>query len=221
MTLIKCPECGKEISDKADNCPQCGYPVKPRAVNDNTAFSRRAVLNQSLRITKNSFSGFKLFSQDSEHVNLECTHCGKVFMYPREQFRDIDDEGATPLVFLSCPNCRGSFQSSPAKKHVEICKGFSLLSRDSLGAAHIECGACHRDIAISGAAFEKQFNKTTGNHYIFKTELKCSCGNTAKPGQTLSPKPGSKAAVKKGGGVSFWGVVGAILVALPIIMLIG
>lgn len=25
--LIKCPECGKEISDKAENCPNCGYPI--------------------------------------------------------------------------------------------------------------------------------------------------------------------------------------------------
>ena len=27
MALIKCPECGKEISDKAENCPDCGYPL--------------------------------------------------------------------------------------------------------------------------------------------------------------------------------------------------
>ncbi len=27
MALIKCPECGKEISDSAKNCPQCGYPL--------------------------------------------------------------------------------------------------------------------------------------------------------------------------------------------------
>lgn len=27
MSLIKCPECGKEISDKAVTCPQCGYPI--------------------------------------------------------------------------------------------------------------------------------------------------------------------------------------------------
>lgn len=27
MALIKCPECGKEISDKAEKCPNCGYPV--------------------------------------------------------------------------------------------------------------------------------------------------------------------------------------------------
>lgn len=28
MALIKCPECGKEISDKAISCPGCGAPSK-------------------------------------------------------------------------------------------------------------------------------------------------------------------------------------------------
>ena len=27
MALIKCPECGKEISDKAAACPSCGCPI--------------------------------------------------------------------------------------------------------------------------------------------------------------------------------------------------
>ena len=27
MALIKCPECGKEISDKASACIHCGYPL--------------------------------------------------------------------------------------------------------------------------------------------------------------------------------------------------
>ena len=27
MALIKCPECGKEVSDKATSCPQCGFPL--------------------------------------------------------------------------------------------------------------------------------------------------------------------------------------------------
>ena len=27
MALIKCPECGKEISDKAKCCIHCGYPL--------------------------------------------------------------------------------------------------------------------------------------------------------------------------------------------------
>lgn len=27
MALIKCPECGYEVSDKAASCPKCGYPI--------------------------------------------------------------------------------------------------------------------------------------------------------------------------------------------------
>ena len=28
MALIKCPECGKEISDKSENCIHCGFPIQ-------------------------------------------------------------------------------------------------------------------------------------------------------------------------------------------------
>ena len=28
LALIKCPECGKEISDNATNCPNCGYSFR-------------------------------------------------------------------------------------------------------------------------------------------------------------------------------------------------
>lgn len=27
MALIKCPECGQQISDKANVCPNCGHPI--------------------------------------------------------------------------------------------------------------------------------------------------------------------------------------------------
>lgn len=30
MALIKCPECGKEISDQADSCPNCGYSFEEK-----------------------------------------------------------------------------------------------------------------------------------------------------------------------------------------------
>lgn len=31
MALIKCPECGKQISDKASSCPSCGCPIASQA----------------------------------------------------------------------------------------------------------------------------------------------------------------------------------------------
>lgn len=36
MALIKCPECGKEISDKAESCPHCGYPITGNVEAENT-----------------------------------------------------------------------------------------------------------------------------------------------------------------------------------------
>jgi uncharacterized membrane protein YvbJ len=27
MALIRCPECGTEVSDKAEECPKCAYPI--------------------------------------------------------------------------------------------------------------------------------------------------------------------------------------------------
>ena len=27
MALINCPECGTEVSNKADKCPRCAFPI--------------------------------------------------------------------------------------------------------------------------------------------------------------------------------------------------
>lgn len=32
MALISCPECGKQISDKASSCPNCGTPIAEKKV---------------------------------------------------------------------------------------------------------------------------------------------------------------------------------------------
>ena len=40
MALINCPECGREISDKAVSCPNCGYPIN----NSNQADSYTIIL---------------------------------------------------------------------------------------------------------------------------------------------------------------------------------
>ncbi len=33
VSLISCPECGKEISDQSSVCPSCGYPIKSKQAN--------------------------------------------------------------------------------------------------------------------------------------------------------------------------------------------
>jgi len=42
MALMKCPECGGDLSDQAESCPHCGYPVKrgkPRPVTEQSPAS--------------------------------------------------------------------------------------------------------------------------------------------------------------------------------------
>ena len=34
MAIIKCPECGKEISDKAKTCIHCGCPIEDIGITD-------------------------------------------------------------------------------------------------------------------------------------------------------------------------------------------
>lgn len=36
MALINCPECGKEISDKAERCPNCGIRIEPLPISSCT-----------------------------------------------------------------------------------------------------------------------------------------------------------------------------------------
>ena len=36
MALIKCPECGKDISDKSPACIHCGYPLDLMAKSSST-----------------------------------------------------------------------------------------------------------------------------------------------------------------------------------------
>ncbi len=36
MSLINCPECSKEISDRGKSCPHCGYPLAKESVGSPT-----------------------------------------------------------------------------------------------------------------------------------------------------------------------------------------
>lgn len=47
MALIKCPECHKEISDKAISCPNCGCPIN---TDDNKLLNE--IKNQAIELRK-------------------------------------------------------------------------------------------------------------------------------------------------------------------------
>lgn len=47
MALIKCPECGKEISDKSKQCIHCGYPLS-----DDTGIESYTVILNNVGVNK-------------------------------------------------------------------------------------------------------------------------------------------------------------------------
>jgi uncharacterized membrane protein YvbJ len=54
MALIKCPECGKEISDKALACPSCGAPSSERARSDRPSESPKPENPDDIAVQRSS-----------------------------------------------------------------------------------------------------------------------------------------------------------------------
>lgn len=56
MALIKCPECGKEISDQAASCPNCGCPIKNKIseYEDNQSQSGSNIQKLNIKLNKKS-----------------------------------------------------------------------------------------------------------------------------------------------------------------------
>lgn len=52
MALIKCPECGKEISDKAGQCPHCGYPIEQVTIPENESIGQNRIPEQQNNIVE-------------------------------------------------------------------------------------------------------------------------------------------------------------------------
>lgn len=55
MALIKCPECGKEISDRSSQCIHCGYPLSDINRNTNEVVSSNFVKINGVELPKSFF----------------------------------------------------------------------------------------------------------------------------------------------------------------------
>lgn len=60
--LIKCPECNRDISDKAHNCPSCGYPVQTPIRKQTTKYRQKKRPNRQGSIKKLSGNRSKPFA---------------------------------------------------------------------------------------------------------------------------------------------------------------
>lgn len=109
MALIKCPECGREISDKAGKCPYCGYPIEEIEKNNTTNDGNNEVgdivveenkkdenLNKPER--KKAINKKKIFCIIGAIIIVICTG---IFVYSRIQLKeDLENENKKMVKLL-------------------------------------------------------------------------------------------------------------------------
>jgi ribosomal protein L37E len=87
MALIKCPECGKDVSDKAKACPHCGCPIsEPQKENDTEIYTQCPECGAWIK--------------DSDNI---CSNCGFEFEEPYVEEKTYSDE------FSSYGECKKQF----------------------------------------------------------------------------------------------------------------
>lgn len=138
MALIKCPECGNRISDRASMCPKCGCPssefsesdaTSAEAVSDieaskaeglivgkpDTAEKETDIPSYPIRIVKNDpDGGLSFISSDDENVYLRCGVCGKVYSFKRDYFDYVTEDGCTAPIKMECPACKKKCKETQA-----------------------------------------------------------------------------------------------------------
>lgn len=112
MALIKCPECGKDISDMAGTCPNCGYPVKTHSSSMSTRKKYIYDCNECYAPTGfDSFVGTTCKCSDcggiAEYVETEVisNETGKVIDRYRENGFERPVQQQSQKTIPHCPKC--------------------------------------------------------------------------------------------------------------------
>lgn len=71
MALINCPECGKEISDKAASCPNCGCPIESIGFNEENLNTTES--SNFLSQVQNAFQSSVQNATNSSFVSYRAT----------------------------------------------------------------------------------------------------------------------------------------------------
>ena len=93
MALIVCPECGRQVSNKAVACPQCGYPISEIGQIAEEASESRHSAKDPSDTEKVKGSGRSALPSEGEYVNVNGYSMEE--LYP-EHYSDPKDGGKDP-----------------------------------------------------------------------------------------------------------------------------
>lgn len=126
MALIKCPECGKEISDMANFCPNCGFPVSERTKSDSTKTTSKRVC------PKCNSGNIQISIESHEVISKERNEVRK----KSSATRLGNKLGRTAMIGMT----GGLWALTPKKSdYSEVKKGKSKIKKEKYGVCQ-DCG---------------------------------------------------------------------------------
>lgn len=129
MALIICPECGKEISDKATVCIHCGFPIEHKN-NSNTSKIYTYICDNDLCLS-NPFKEFNEYKGKT----IKCPDCGGQLEYYETEIVDSNTDlvverlqnetnNTTSTNTSKCPTCG----STDVQKITGLERGISIAT---------------------------------------------------------------------------------------------
>lgn len=123
MTMIKCSECGKDISDKAAACVSCGAPISGDTQTDASTASASNVTGDLNGDGKVDFEDFKIALSRSKQYASE--KVGAAVKFGKEKLQSAKEKDA-----VAVENMAKEFGNIPSSKKTE-----SQIDRDEFKAA--------------------------------------------------------------------------------------
>ena len=77
MAIIKCPECGKEVSNKARSCPNCGAPIDKKTYCPKCGSSDVSLISAASKVASVAMWG--IFAANKVKSTYKCNKCGFKF----------------------------------------------------------------------------------------------------------------------------------------------
>lgn len=120
MALIKCPECNRDVSDKAEICPNCGYPIRDYVKN-----LKKGILNPDKVAAENasfkgSSSNMNTSSPKEEPDAAIIDNSAERIVFQPEAKTVLDDVKSDSVVEQeTITTTEESFNSKPASVDVE------------------------------------------------------------------------------------------------------
>lgn len=118
--LIKCPECGKEISDMSERCIHCGYPLSDK---DRISLNMIPEFDYS---TPCPICSNINYEYDNETGFLSCKQCGCVVKENTLKHKKyIEQQNKLKQLYNTskCPKC-GCTQFTPVRRKWSLITGF-------------------------------------------------------------------------------------------------